>query len=165
MGLLGVRFEVGGGGKIPPCLKLVRITLEISNLGRQYTAICSFRRYTFQCLGSLNFADISIFFAKNLPFFIQKSTFTQSNSVRAVLEIVWFCFQFLFTENITFADSLSGILPPDCSKLAKNLKNGNGVTIFRHDVIINFFDIVLFLLSSLATGPSFTSISSLVLEL
>ena len=54
---------------------------------------------------------------------------------------------------------------PDCSKLAKNPKNDNHVTIFRHDVNVNFFDVVLFLLSSLVTGPSFISISSLVLEL
>ena len=41
------------GGKItlipppPPCLKLVRITLETSNLTRKYTSICSLRKYTF----------------------------------------------------------------------------------------------------------------------
>ena len=60
---------------------------------------------------------------------------------------------------------MSGIEPPDYSDLAKNLKNDNGVTILRYDVIINFFDIVLFLLSNLVTGPSFMSISSPVLEL
>ena len=38
------------------------------------------------------------------------------------------------TENITFADSVSGIRPPDCSKLAKNPKNDNDVTVFRHDL-------------------------------
>ena len=63
MGFLGVRFEVGGSGgfvlrwgggggggggvKLPPCLKLVRIMLETSNLARKYTPICSFRKYTF----------------------------------------------------------------------------------------------------------------------
>ena len=60
---------------------------------------------------------------------------------------------------------MSGIRPPDCSKLAKNPKNDNDVTIFRHDVNVKFFDVVLFLFSSLVTGPSFMSISSLVLEL
>ena len=40
------------------------------------------------------------------------------------------------TGNITCAD---GIRPPGCSKLAKNPRNDNDVTIFRHDVIINFF--------------------------
>ena len=69
------------------------------------------------------------------------------------------------TENVTFVDSVSGIPPPDCSKLTKNPKNDNDVTIFRNDVNVNFFDVVLFLLSGLVTGPNFISISSLVLEL
>ena len=43
------------------------------------------------------------------------------------------------TENITFADSVSGIRPPDCSKLAENLKNDNDVTTFQHDVNVKFF--------------------------
>ena len=58
-----------------------------------------------------------------------------------------------------------GIRLPDCSKLAVNWKSHNDVIIFLHDVIINFFDAVLFLLSSLVTGPSFMSISLQVLEL
>ena len=58
-----------------------------------------------------------------------------------------------------------GIRLPDCTKLAVNWKSHNDVIIFLHDVIINFFDAVLFLLSSLVTGPSFMSISLLVLEL
>ena len=74
LGFLGILFEVGSGD-IPSrlCLKLVRIMLETSNLARKYTPICSF-------------ADVSIFLQK-IAFFVQKSTFTQSNSVRAVLEI------------------------------------------------------------------------------
>ena len=35
-----------------------------SNLARKYTSICSFRIYTFQYQGFLNFADVSIFFKK-----------------------------------------------------------------------------------------------------
>ena len=54
---------------------------------------------------------------------------------------------------------------PDCSKLAVNLKNSNDVTIFGHDAIAKVFDFVLFLLLSLVTGPSFMSVSSLVLKL
>ena len=42
---------------------------------------------------------------------------------------------------------MSGIRSPDCSKLAKNPKNVNGVTISRHDVIVKIFWRVLFLLS------------------
>ena len=62
---------------------------------------------------------------------------------------------------------MSGIRPSDCSKLAKTPKNYNYVTIFQHDVNVKFFwrCFVSFWLSSLVTGPSFMSISSLVLEL
>ena len=60
---------------------------------------------------------------------------------------------------------MSRIRPTDCSKLAKNPIIDDDVTISRHDVIVKFFDVVFFLLSNLVTGPSFMSISSLVLEL
>ena len=112
---------------------------------------------------------MSAFFCKKVAFFDQKRTFTPSNSVRRcvrdflVLFSVFVRKKVTFTENITFADSVSGIRPPDCSKLTKNPKTNNDFTIFRHDVNGNFFDVVLFLLLSLVTGPSF--ISSLVLEL
>ena len=69
-------------------------------------------------------------------------------------------------ENVSFTDYVSGIRLPYCSKLAKNRKNNNYVTICWYDVITKmFFEIVLFFLSSLVTGPIFMSISSLVLEL
>ena len=58
---------------------------------------------------------------------------------------------------------MSEIRPPDCSKLARNPKNDNEITIFWHDINVTFFDVVLFLLSRLVTGRSF--MSSLVLEL
>ena len=70
-----------------------------------------------------------------------------------------------FNQNVRFTDYASEIRLPDSAKLAINWKNDNAVTIFQHDVIVNFFDIVLFLLSVLVTGSSFMSISSLVLEL
>ena len=54
---------------------------------------------------------------------------------------------------------------PDYSKLAVNWKNKNDVTIFWHDVIVKFFDVVFLFLSSLGTGPNFIPMSSLVLEL
>ena len=34
---------------------------------------------------------------------------------------------------------MSGIQPPDCSKFARNPKNDNDVTVFRHDVNVKFF--------------------------
>ena len=74
-------------------------------------------------------------------------------------------FKVTINENISFTDYASGIQLPDCSKLAVNWKNGNDVTIFRHGVSSNVFEVALFLLSSLVTGPSFMPISSLVQEL
>ena len=55
--------------------------------------------------------------------------------MRAVLEIFSSVFSYCkkkvtISENITFADSVSGIRPQDCSKLAKNPKNDNNVTFF-----------------------------------
>ena len=70
-----------------------------------------------------------------------------------------------FNQNVRFTDYASEIRLPDCAKLAINWKNDNAVTVFQHDVIVNFFDIVLFLLSVLVTGSNSMSISSLVLEL
>ena len=46
-------------------------------------------------------------------------------------------------ENISFTDYASGIRLPGCSKLAANWKHSNDVTIFRNDVIVKFFDLVL----------------------
>ena len=42
-------------------------------------------------------------------------------------------------ENIGFTDYASGIRLSNSSKMAINRKNDNGVTVFRHDVIVNFF--------------------------
>ena len=62
-------------------------------------------------------------------------------------------------------DYTSGIQLLDCSKLSMNQKNDSDVMIYWHDVIVNFFWRFFFFLSSLVTGSSFISISSLVLEL
>ena len=67
-------------------------------------------------------------------------------------------------ENISFTDYASGIRLLDCSIAVKS-KNSNYVKICQHDIFVKFFDVVLFLSSSLVTGPSFMSISSLVLDL
>ena len=47
--------------------------------------------------------------------------------------------KFAITENITFADSVSGIRPSNGSKLAKNPKNDHDLTFFRHGVNVRFF--------------------------
>ena len=144
--------------------------IETSNLARKYTTLCSFRKYIISILGPLNFADVSIFLQKNNVFYPKKyldSKQQRESCVKyfLVLFSVFVRKKVTIIENITFADSVSGIQPPDCSKLAKNLKNDNDVTIFRNEVIAKFFDVVLFLLLILVTGPSFISILLLVLEL
>ena len=47
--------------------------------------------------------------------------------------------KFSITENITFADSVSGIRSSNGSKLAKNPKNHYDLTFFRHGVNVRFF--------------------------
>ena len=145
--------------------------LETSNLALKYTPIFSFGTCTFQYQGPLNFADVSIF-SKKISIFRPKQYLYSKQQCEScvrdflVLFSVFVRQKVTVTENITSAESVSGIRPPDCSKLAKISKNDSDVTIFRHDVIVHFFfDVVLFLLSGLVTGPSFMSVSSLVLEL
>ena len=60
---------------------------------------------------------------------------------------------------------MSGIRLPNCFKLSINQKYDNDVIISWHDVTTSFFDAVLFPLSSLVIDPSFTSKSSMILEL
>ena len=75
--------------------------------------------------------------------FGKHSTFTQSNSARAALEIFKFFFQVLQDKKWllmkSFTDYPSGNRLPDCSKLNINWKDSNDVTIFGNDVIFKFF--------------------------
>ena len=136
----------------------------------EYTPKFSFRKYIFSYLGTLDFADVSIFLQKIGVFCPKRCHYSKQYCESCIRDFLVLFSVFVrrkvtFTENILFAGSMAGIRPPDCSKLAKNPKNDNDVTIFRNDVIIKFIDVVLFLLSGLVTGPSFMSVSSLVLEL
>ena len=73
--MLFLNPNLGGGSKnyhTSHCLKPVKIMLETLNLACKYTPICSFRKYTFQCLAPLNFADVSIFLQKNQCFLPKK---------------------------------------------------------------------------------------------
>ena len=110
--------------------------LETSNLAPKYTPIFSFRKYTFQYLGPL----ILLMSA----FFVQKYLYSKQQCECCVRDFLGLFSGYVrpkvtIAENITFANSVSGIGPPDCSKLAKNPKNDNNILIFRHDVIVNFF--------------------------
>ena len=118
--------------------------LETSNLARKYTPICSFTKYTFQCLDPLNFADVSIFLQKISVFCPKNYLYSKQQCESFVRDFLVLFSVFVrqkvaITENITVADSVSGIWPPDCSKLAKNPKSDTDVIIFRHGVKFNFF--------------------------
>ena len=114
---------------------------------------------------------MSAFFCKKLTFFLQKSTFTQSNSVRAVLEMFQFCFQFLQDKRLLLLETqlLQTLCPESGLRTAPNQPKIQKITMTSqfYDMASSskFFDIVSFPLSSLVTGPRFMSISSLVLEL
>ena len=160
-----------------PRLKLMRIMLEISNLTRKYTPICSFRKYTFQCLGPLNFADVSIF--------CEKLAFILSKKGPLLKAIVWeLCYRvFSYVSSFYKArgyyywkhnfwrlcvrNPVSGLL-----QIGQKSEKWQWRLDFPTDVIVDFFfffffffDAVLFLLSSLVIGSSFMSVSSLVLVL
>ena len=118
--------------------------LETSNLARKYTPICSFRKYTFQCLDLLNFFDVSIFLQEISVFYPKKYLYSKQQCESCDRYFLGLFSLFVrqkvtITENINFADSVSGIRPRDCSKLAKNRKNDNDVTYFRDDVNVTFF--------------------------
>ena len=69
------------------------------------------------------------------------------------------------TENITFGDSCLGSglqTAPNEPKIRKMIMTSQFSDMTSSSV---YFDVALFLLSKVVTGPSFMSISSLVLEL
>ena len=103
----------------------------------------SFRKYTFSCLGPLTFADVSIFLQKISVFCPKTYLYSKQQCEGCVRDSLVLFSVFVrkkvpITENIIFADPVSGIRPPDCSKLTKNSKNDNDVIIFRHDVNVRF---------------------------
>ena len=144
--------------------------LEPWNFVRKFTHICSVREFTFQYEDPLNFADVSIFFAKNQDFLEKMvplfKAITWEQCKRFFSSVFSFCkFKVTVIVNLCFTDYALEIRLLICSKLAINWKKHwcHSFPTWRHRQI--FFKIVLFLLLSLVTGPSFMPISSLVLEL
>ena len=79
--------------------------------------------------------------------------------------VVFIKYKVTINENVSLTDYASGMRLLDSFKLVINRKYYNDVTNYWHGFIIKFFDVILFLLSSSVTSPSFISISSLDLEL
>ena len=86
---------------------------------------------------------MSAFFCKKSAFLDKNSTFTETNTVRSVLEIFCpdcsFCKKVTINENISLTNYASGIRLPDYSKLAINGENDHDVTFCWCDVIVKWF--------------------------
>ena len=110
---------------------------------------------------------MSAFLCRKPIFFGKNSIFSPSDSVRDSLALfsVFVRQKIAINESVSFTDYTCGIRFLDYSKLTKNQKTHNDVTISQYDAIINIFDIVFFFLSSLVNSSNFKSISSLALEL
>ena len=91
---------------------------------------------------------MSVSFCKKLAFFIQKSPLTQSNNVRAVLDLLVLFSVFVrqkvtFTESRTFSDCIRNPVS-ELLQIGQKLKNNNDVAIFRNNVIVKVFDVFCF---------------------
>ena len=135
--------------------------LEIWNLVRKYRHIHDFRKYETPLKDPLSFAKITFFCKKsalnNSTYKVKNSTCTHSNSKGALLEI--------FQDHVSFTKQASAIRLSGRSKLVRNWKKDSASQFLDMMLWSNFFDLALFLLSSLVTGPSFMAVSILVLEL
>ena len=86
VGFLRVRFEVGGrgggGGKITPCLKLIRVMLESWNLVRKYT-------YTYVVSENMPFGTKAFLILLMLTFFLQKISVFLAMIVPLLKAVLW----------------------------------------------------------------------------
>ena len=91
--------------------------LETLNLARKCTPICSFRKYTFQCLGFINFADVSIFLQKISIFCSKKYLYSRQQCESFARDFLFSGFarqKVYVTKNITLTlQSLCKILCPE----------------------------------------------------
>ena len=141
--------------------------LQTSNLVRKQKRICGFKKQTFQQQDPLNFADVSIFL-QNISIFYKKQYLYSKHQYEScvrdslVLFLVFVRQKITVNENVCFTNYTSGLRLCNCFKLVINPINDNDVTNSNMMLSSGFYDLAVFLL---VTGPSFTSISLLVLEL
>ena len=144
--------------------------LQTSNLVRKYKHICGFKEYTFQYEDPLNFADVSISLQKinilcKKQYFYSKHEYEICVRDSLVLFSVFVKQNVTVNENVSFTDYTSRLQLSNCSKLAINRKNDNEATNSDITPSSKIFDIAVFFFSGLVTGPSFKSVSLLLLEL
>ena len=117
-------------------------------------------------LGVLNFADARTFLQK-ISISQRKQYLYSKQQCESCVRIFLVMFSVIVRQkitvnkNVSFRDYASGIRLADCSKMVIYGKNNNDVIFSNMTLLSCFFDVVLFLLLSLVTGPSFMSISSL----
>ena len=136
--------------------------LQRWNVVRKYSHICSFRNIPLSARVFL-ILPMPTFFCKNSVFSGKNSTFAQTNSVEAVLDIFWFWFHFWKIKvccywKSKFYKQCVQNLALRLLQIGHKLKNNN-------DLLKWCFDVFFFIFSSLVTGQSLMSISSLVLGL
>ena len=144
--------------------------LENRNFARKCTHIWSLRRYTFLCEGSFTFHDDNVF-CKKSGFFCISNTFSQSNSLRAVLDFlvlisVLIIYKANVYGNISFTDHESGFRHPDCSKVDLKWEKWplSRKMIMMPEFVnmtssTNFFNVVVFYLSSFVSNFHFIIIT------
>ena len=120
------------------------------------------------CEGSFTFCAENVF-CKKSGFFGISNTFSQSNSLRAVLEFlvlisVLIIYKANVYGNISFTDHESGFRLPDCSKVDLKWEKDNDARICQDDEFVKFLSTLLWFRCQVSF-LSFTSVSSLVLEL
>ena len=117
--------------------------LETSSLARKYTHVYSFKKYTFQYQGPLNFADVSIFYKKQR--FLTKILPLLKAIVR---ELCYRCFSPAFSfckikvtnnENISFTDYVSGLFFVSFVKFSYRSKFHVNIITCSRVMIISFY--------------------------
>ena len=137
--------------------------LETSNLARKYTSICSFKKYTFQCLGTLNFADVSIFLQK-ISNFCPKKYLHSKQECKSCARHFQSCLHILQSKRLLLLKTqfLQTLCLESGLRTAPNLLKFQRMTMTSQfsdmTSTSNLFNVVLFLMSILNTGPSFMSI-------
>ena len=103
--------------------------------------------YLFVCEGSFTFHDDNVF-CKKLGFFGISNTFSQSNSLKAVLDFlvlisVLIIYKANVYGNISFTDHETGFRLPDCSKVDLKWERDNGARICQDNEFVKFLSTLL----------------------
>ena len=145
--------------------------LQTSNLVRKYKYICCFSKNISFSTKTPLILLMSAFFRQKISIFCKKQYFYSKHQYESCVRDSILLFPVFVRQKVTDDENVScteykyGPLLSNCSRLTINPKNDNEVTNSAITPSSDFFGIAVIFFSSLVTGPSFTSISLLVLEL